>query len=230
MNKIFLIEDDQAIISAIRLGLAKWKYESQAVTDWEQVLLQFETYQPDLVIMDITLPVFDGFYWTTKIREASTVPIIFLSAADLDPNAIRAIAVGADDYVTKPFSINVLISKIQAVLRRVQPDLKNLDLLKFDDYQLNILTNEVYFKQQVVKLTPNEALILKLLILNIGKLVSKTQIIQSLWQGGSFIDEGILNVNLSRLRKKIKPLRLDQRIVTERKRGYRLLEKDEENN
>lgn len=227
MQKVFIVEDDQAIIRALQIGLKKWNYQTQIVTDWQQVAAEILSTQPDLVIMDITLPMYDGFFWTGKLRESSQVPVIFLSAAELDPNAVRALAMGADDYLTKPFSINVLVSKIQAIFRRMKINQNDINDLMFEDYRLNILTNNLKIGQKQVKLTPTEGVILKLLFLNAGQVVSKKTIMNELWQGGSFIDEGALNVNLSRLRKKLAVVDLENRLVTERKQGYRLVEKDE---
>ncbi|WP_281164499.1 response regulator [Liquorilactobacillus sicerae] len=119
----------------------KWNYQVATVDNWEIVVKEITAQQPDLVTMDITLPLYDGFYWTAKLREFSQVPLIFLSAAEMDPNAIRAIALGADDYLTKPFSVNVLLSKIQAVLRRTQLNSVATSNLQFENCQLNLLTN-----------------------------------------------------------------------------------------
>lgn len=228
MKKIFLVEDDQALIQGLIKGLNKWNYQVITVDNWKIVAQEIIDQRPDLVIMDITLPLYDGFYWTAKLRELSQVPLIFLSAADMDPNAIRAIALGADDYLTKPFSVNVLLSKIQAVLRRTQLNPVAANNLQFENYQLNLLTNILATSKVQIKLTPTEGVILKLLFLNHGKIVTKAQIMNELWQGGAFVDENVLNVNLSRLRKKLMPTNnLQQRIITERKRGYRLIEKNE---
>ena len=177
--------------------------------------------KPQIVLMDITLPTFDGFYWTQKIREVSDVSIIFISAAQMDPNAIRAIAIGADDYLVKPFTSNVLIAKIQAVLRRTQQNLTQV--LTFEDYQLSILKNELRYHDQTVKLTPTKGVILRLLFINANQTVTKQQFLEALWQGGAFIDENTLKVNISRLREKLAVVNLRQQLITERKRGYRLV-------
>lgn len=227
MQKIFIVEDDQAIIRALQVGLKKWNYQTQTVTDWGNITTEILTAQPDLVIMDITLPMFDGFYWTGKLRESSQLPVIFLSAAELDPNAVRALALGADDYIVKPFSVNVLVSKIQAIFRRMKLNQTEINELSFENYHLNILTNSLTIGSEYVKLTPTEGVILKLLFLNAGKLVGKKQLMNELWQGGSFVDEGVLNVNISRLRKKLSSLKLAEQLITERKKGYRLVEKDD---
>lgn len=222
MTTVLLIEDDPAIIQATTIALHKWNYKVATISDWCNLINDLQRINPQLVLMDITLPTFDGFYWTQQIREVSNVPIIFISAAPMDPNAVRAIAIGADDYLVKPFTSNVLIAKIQAVLRR-----NNITQeLTFENYRLSILKNELVYQQQVVKLTPTEGVILRLLFINANQTVTKEQFLQALWQGGAFVDENILKVNISRLRNKLSKVNLSQQLITERKRGYRLISHD----
>ncbi|WP_413627893.1 response regulator transcription factor [Fructilactobacillus vespulae] len=227
MSRVFLVEDDPTINQSVQEALQKWRYEVVNVKDWNQVAQEVITENTDIVLMDITLPVFDGFYWTTEIRKQSQVPIIFISAADMNTNAVRAIASGADDYVTKPFSLDVLISKIQAILRRVNQSDQGTDIsLPFEAGELNTLTNELSNQNESIKLTPTEGYLLKLLILNVDQIVTKQKLMRILWQGGSFIDEDVLNTNMSRLRNKMARVGWADRIVTVRKQGYRLVEKD----
>lgn len=221
LTKILLIEDNSDILQAMQERLTKWQYQSFTIENWQQVTQSVVQIEPDLIVMDITLPVFDGFYWTKQIRSFSEVPILFVSAAQMDPNAVRAIASGADDYLVKPFSLDVFISKIQAILRRTQREIK--EELLFQNYHLNILTNEVSYQQQSVKLTPTEGLILKLFFLQPDQTLSKEDLRQKIWQSGKFLDDAILNVNMSRLRNKITPLHLQEHLITERGRGYRLV-------
>ncbi len=135
LTKILLIEDNSDILQAMQERLTKWQYQSFTIENWQQVTQSVVQIEPDLIVMDITLPVFDGFYWTKQIRSFSEVPILFVSAAQMDPNAVRAIASGADDYLVKPFSLDVFISKIQAILRRTQREIK--EELLFQNYHLN---------------------------------------------------------------------------------------------
>ncbi|GAF40401.1 response regulator protein GraR [Agrilactobacillus composti DSM 18527 = JCM 14202] len=223
MQRVFIVEDDQTIVQAMQTALAKWQFQTQTVQDWQQVATEISAYDPDLVVMDITLPTFDGFYWTGKIRETSQVPIMFVSAGEMDPNAVRAIATGADDYIVKPFALSVFVSKIQAILRRSQRSAATLETLNFEDYSLNILNNELTHGIASVKLSPTEGTILKLFFLNPDQTLSKKQLVQKIWQGGLFIDEGVLSVNISRLREKLAKVDLRARLVTERGRGYRLV-------
>lgn len=222
VTKILVIEDNRLLLEEMHTAFQKWNYQMERIQHWDQVDDEVRRQQPDLVIMDITLPSYDGFYWTQKIREFSDVPLIFVSAAEMDPNAVRAIASGADDYIVKPFASEVLISKIQALLRRTQPQLATQ--LRFENYQLNVLTNVVEQGDQQVKLTPTEGLILKVFFMHPQQIITKEQLLQQIWQSGEFLDAAVLNVNMSRLRSKVATVgTLKEQLVTVRKRGYQLI-------
>lgn len=222
VTKILVIEDNRLLLEEMQTAFQKWNYQMRRIQHWDQVDDEVRRQQPDLVIMDITLPSYDGFYWTQKIREFSNVPLIFVSAAEMDPNAVRAIASGADDYIVKPFASEVLISKIQALLRRTQPQLTTQ--LRFENYQLNVLTNVVTQGVHQVKLTPTEGLILKVFFMHPQQIITKKQLLQQIWQSGEFLDVAVLNVNMSRLRSKVATVgTLKEQLVTVRKRGYQLV-------
>lgn len=222
VTKILVIEDNRLLLEEMQTAFQKWNYQMERIQHWDQVDDEVRRQQPDLVIMDITLPSYDGFYWTQKIREFSNVPLIFVSAAEMDPNAVRAIASGADDYIVKPFASEVLISKIQALLRRTQPQLTTQ--LRFENYQLNVLTNVVMQGAHQVKLTPTEGLILKVFFMHPQQIITKKQLLQQIWQSGEFLDAAVLNVNMSRLRSKVATVgTLKEQLVTVRKRGYQLV-------
>lgn len=222
VTKILVIEDNRLLLEEMQTAFQKWNYQMGRIQHWDQVDDEVRRQQPDLVIMDITLPSYDGFYWTQKIREFSDVPLIFVSAAEMDPNAVRAIASGADDYIVKPFASEVLISKIQALLRRTQPQLTTQ--LRFENYQLNVLTNVVTQGAHQVKLTPTEGLILKVFFMHPQQIITKEQLLQQIWQSGEFLDAAVLNVNMSRLRSKVATVgTLKEQLVTVRKRGYQLV-------
>lgn len=222
VTKILVIEDNRLLLEEMQTAFQKWNYQMERIQHWDQVDDEVRRQQPDLVIMDITLPSYDGFYWTQKIREFSDVPLIFVSAAEMDPNAVRAIASGADDYIVKPFASEVLISKIQALLRRTQPQLATQ--LRFENYQLNVLTNVVTQGAHQVKLTPTEGLILKVFFMHPQQIITKEQLLQQIWQSGEFLDAAVLNVNMSRLRSKVATVgTLKEQLVTVRKRGYQLV-------
>ncbi len=221
METIMLVEDDQQIIANVSQTLQKWQYEPVVVKDWTKVAEEVTENQPDLVLCDITLPTFDGFYWIQEVRKKSPVPIIVISAADIDANVMHAVSAGADDYIMKPFSGAVLLAKIQALLRRNKP--QRSQPLALAGASFNSLTNELAKGGGVVQLTPTEGAMLQILLLQRGQVVSKREILELLWQGGKYLNENTLNVNVSRLRGKLHQLGLDQYLVTERGLGYRLL-------
>lgn len=223
MIKIMIVEDDKDLLLALSRGLSKWQYDIIQVQDWQHVAQECWQATPALILMDINLPTYDGFYWTECIRTKSKVPIIFISASAMDPNLVIAIKTGADDYIVKPFSMNVLLAKMQALLRRTVDYSTIPQGIQFGDYQLNAMTNILGNASQQVKLTATESMILKLLIINMPQTVSKQQLLELIWQNGAFIDQNILMVNMSRLRDKLAQLGLRENIITERGKGYRLV-------
>lgn len=223
MIKIMIVEDDKDLLLALSRGLSKWQYDIIQVQDWQHVAQECWQATPALILMDINLPTYDGFYWTECIRTKSKVPIIFISASAMDPNLVIAIKTGADDYIVKPFSMNVLLAKMQALLRRTVDYSTIPQGIQFGDYQLNAMTNILGNASQQVKLTATESMILKLLIINMPQTVSKQQLLELIWQNGAFIDQNILMVNISRLRDKLAQLGLRENIITERGKGYRLV-------
>ena len=223
MQKVYIIEDDEGITQQMRQALEKWHFAVSSVADFEAIDTEVKQCQPNIIVMDITLPYFDGFFWTQKIRTFSQVPIIFVSAASLDPNAIRAIAIGADDYLTKPFSTAVFISKIQAILRRIGQYDDFTDTITCGNYSLSIVTNILQTPTNFIKLTATEIIILRLLMLNPNQTISKEKIIKRIWQNGDFTDENILNVNISRLRDKLTQVGLKNRLTTEYGKGYKFI-------
>ena len=222
MERIMLVEDDRQIIANISQTLRKWQYEPVVVKDWNRVAEEALASQPDLVLCDITLPTFDGFYWIQEVRKKSAVPIIVISAADIDANVMHAVSAGADDYIMKPFSGAVLLAKIQAILRRNKPQVGRQ--LAFAGASFNSLTNELAKDGQAVQLTPTEGAMLQILLRQKGQAVSKREILELLWQGGKYLNENTLNVNVSRLRGKLHQLDLDKQLLTERGVGYRIVD------
>lgn len=223
MSKIFIVEDNPTIVKTVTAELTKWKYTVFTVNDWDHVDQEIAQQRPDLILFDITLPTFDGFYWINAVRKVSQAPIIVISAADIDNNIMHAIASGADDYIMKPFSTAVLLAKIQALLRRNQPATVN-EQLSWDDNQLNTLTNELTTAAGAVQLTPTEGAMLGILINHINNTVSKGTILEMLWQGGKFLNDNTLSVNVSRLRSKLAAVNLKEDLRTERGVGYRLVD------
>lgn len=218
MTKIFIIEDDQFILKKIIQALHKWNYETQTVNNWQNIQKEVINSQSDLITMDISLPTFDGYYWTEKIRQISNSPIIFLTAQSINDEGVRALNSGANDFIEKPFAMDYLIAKIQLLLKETT---KNSSvILTVNEFQLNSLTNNLKFKNSTVRLTPTETVILKILFNNTHKIVSKKEFIRSLWENEQFVNENILEVNISRLRHKLSLLNNQKHIVTVRGKGY----------
>ena len=222
MAKIFIVEDNPTIIKTVTTELNKWKYTTITVHDWDNVDTEIAQASPDIILFDITLPTFDGFYWINAVRKVCQSPIIVISAADIDSNIMHAIAAGADDYIMKPFSTAVLLAKIQALLRRNQQAPSNEKMI-WDNNQLNQLTNELTTPAGIVQLTPTEEAMLAILINHLNHTVAKEQLLEWLWQGGKFLNENTLNVNISRLRSKLAIVNLKDSLRTERGIGYRLV-------
>ena len=219
---IFIIEDDQSLSNEIKLALSKWGYSVGQVNDFENITNEVLDSNPKLILMDINLPSYDGFYWCSQIRNFMKVPIIFISSRDNDMDIIMSINMGGDDYITKPFSPQVLVAKIQAILRRTYSynnDLKS-DVIKFKDITLNIVEGKLYFKGEDIDLTKNELKIMNILMSNQEKIVSREEIIEELWDTDEFISENTLTVNVNRLRKKLNSIGLEDVIETKKGQGY----------
>ncbi|MFJ5770909.1 response regulator transcription factor [Psychrobacillus sp. NPDC093180] len=221
MYKIMIVEDEEKIRSIVMDTLEKWQYEVVVITKFDQVLLAFEKEQPHLVLLDINLPVFDGYYWCQQIRSISKVPIIFLSSRNQNMDIIMAINMGGDDFVQKPFDLSVLAAKVNALLRRNYDYQDESDLQLFHRGLVLYLNNStVQYKAQTEQLTRNELVILQLLMRQIGKIVSRDELMQTLWNDEQFIDDNTLTVNVNRLRRKIAAIGLDDFIVTRKGMGY----------
>lgn len=226
MAKIFIVEDNPDIIHSTAQELNKWQHNVITVKDWQNVANEILATNPDLVLFDITLPTFDGFYWIQEVRKHSQVPIIVISAAEIDTNVMHAVAAGADDYIMKPFAMTVLLAKIQALLRR-NKQTADAEEIMWDHNSFNPLTNILTNENGTAQLTPTEGSMLQVLLSHRNKTVSKEQLLQWLWQGGKYLNENTLNVNISRLRTKLSTIGLRQCIHTERGLGYRLVENNE---
>lgn len=225
--KLLLIEDDKTLFHEIRERLTSWSYEVYGIDDFSKVMEEFTAVKPDLVIIDIQLPKFDGFHWCRLIRTHSNVPIVFLSSRDHPTDMVMSMQLGADDFIQKPFHFDVLIAKIQAILRRVynysaeQTELKTWCGAKID-FEKNLVTNDI----GSIELTKNEIFILKLLIEKKNKIVSREALINSLWNDKRFVSDNTLTVNVNRLRKRLDELHLGHFIETKVAQGYIAIEED----
>ncbi|MBM7312347.1 response regulator transcription factor [Streptococcus suis] len=223
MQKILLIEDDKTISQLVAKNLINWGYQVQEVKDFQMVLEQMEEFQPHLILLDIGLPFFNGYYWCQEIRKTSRVPIMFLSSHDQPMDIVMAINMGADDYVTKPFEMTVLLAKIQGLLRRTYDFVGEQSLLWFEEASLDLKTMQVSFGQVVEELTRNEFQILRVLFEHGKEVVSREELMRELWNSDIFVDDNTLSVNIARLRKKLAELGLPDVIATKKGVGYGLV-------
>lgn len=220
MHRILIVEDDPIICSSIIQHLSNWGCEAKGIDDFQNVLSEFVKYDPQLVLMDISLPFFNGYHWCTQIRSVSKVPIIFISSASDNMNIVMAMNMGGDDFIAKPFDLNVLTAKVQAMLRRTYDFGGAVNLLEHKEAILNTSDASLTVHGKRIELTKNEFRILVSLIENKGKVVSRETLMTKLWETDSFIDENTLTVNITRLRKKLDECGLKDFITTKKGFGY----------
>ena len=220
MYRILIVEDDPVISAAIEELAKAWELDARRVQNFRAVLTDFAEYDPHLVLLDISLPFFNGYYWCGEIRKASKVPIIFISSASDNMNIVMAINMGADDFIAKPFDRNVLMAKIQALLRRTYDFAPSVPVLEHRGALLNTGNNTLTCGSGTVELTKNEYRILLTLMENKGKVVSREKLMERLWETDSFVDENTLTVNVGRLRKKLDAAGLTDFITTKFGVGY----------
>lgn len=220
MYRIFIVEDDMTIANALSLHLSRWNYDVVCAEDFKNIVESFAAFDPQLVLLDIMLPFFNGFHWCQEIRKISRVPIIFLSSASDNMNIVMAMNMGGDEFIEKPFDLNVVTAKIQAVLRRAYSLQGSGNILEHQGLILNLNDASVMYREQKLTLTRNEFRILQILLESSGKIVSRDTIITGLWESDEFIDDNTLTVNISRLRKKLEDLGLGDCIKTKKGIGY----------
>lgn len=222
MYKIFMVEDDEIIARSIREHLQAWNYDVCCVEDFSNVVAEFVRFDPQLVLMDITLPFFNGYHWCSEIRKISKVPVIFLSSAADNMNIVMAVNMGADDFIPKPFDLEVLTVKIQAMLRRSYDFAGTGSMLEHKGAILNLNETTLTYQEQKIELTKNEFRILEILMENKEKVVSRETLMTKIWESDNYVDENTLSVNVNRLRKKLEALGLEEFILTKKGIGYRL--------
>lgn len=220
MYKILIVEDDSTIASILKNHLCKWGYEAENISDFNNVMDEFIKYDPQLVVLDITLPFYNGFHWCMEIRKISKVPIIFASSASDNMNLIMAINMGADDFIAKPFDLNVVVAKIQALVRRAYSFQGQVNILECNGAVLNLGDITLTYKNDKLELSKNEFKILQVLLENKSKAVSRDEIMKQLWESESFIDDNTLTVNVTRLRKRLEDIGLKEFIKTKKGIGY----------
>ena len=220
MYRIFIVEDDLTIARTLADHLEKWDYEAKYGADFKNIIKEFIEFDPQLVILDIMLPLFNGFYWCQEIRKISRVPVIFLSSANDNMNIVMAMNMGGDEFIEKPFDLDVVTAKVQAVLRRAYSFQGAVEVVECKGMVLKLDAAAVNFKGTEKELTKNEFRILKLLMEKAGQIVSRDEIIERLWESDEFIDDNTLTVNVSRLRRKLYSIGITDVIKTKKGIGY----------
>lgn len=220
MYRILLVEDDMGIASGIKTQAGMWDLEVTIVKDFRNVMAEFSTLSPHMVLLDISLPFYNGFHWCTEIRKVSKVPIIFISSASDNMNIVMAMTMGADDFIAKPFDGNVLMAKVQALLRRTYDFAESNPIIEHRGALLNTGDNTLTYREERIPLSKNEYRILFCLMESKGKVISRELLMEKLWDTDQFVDENTLTVNINRLRKKLEAAGLNNFITTKFGVGY----------
>ncbi len=223
MNKLYrilIVEDDLVIGKSIANYLNKWNYQAKCITDFRNVMDEFLALDPQLVLLDISLPFFNGYHWCNEIRKISKIPIIFISSASDNMNIVMAMDIGGDDFIVKPFDLSVLVAKINALIRRTYSFQGQVNILERNGVVLNLNDVCIIYKDEKLELTKNDFKILQVLMENPGKVVSRSEIMTRLWDSDSFIDDNTLTVNVTRLRKKLEEIGIYDFIITKKGLGY----------
>jgi Response regulators consisting of a CheY-like receiver domain and a winged-helix DNA-binding domain len=220
MYKILIVEDDRTISELVKKHLLSWGYDAECVYDFKAVMLTFIKYNPQLVLMDISLPFYNGYHWCGEIRKISVVPVVFISSLSDNMNIVMAMNMGGDDFITKPFSFDVLTAKINAVLRRTYDFSAQTNFIEHRGAILNTDSAELIYNGEKLELSKNEYRILFLLMSGKGSVISRDEIMMKLWETDNFIDENTLSVNINRLRKKLTEVGLCDFIKTKKGMGY----------
>lgn len=220
MYKILLVEDDCALSDILKKNIISWNYDVYCVQNFQNIIEEFEKFQPHLVLLDIILPFYNGYHWCTELRKISNVPIIFLSSASDNMNIVMAMQMGGDDFIAKPVDTTVLIAKIQAILRRTYDMNDTAFTLEHRGVVLNLNNNTIAYSGESIELTKNEFRILQTLMEHRGKIVSRDTLMVKLWQEDCYVEENTLTVNVTRLRKKLAEIGLTEFIKTKVGSGY----------
>lgn len=220
LHKILIVEDDKIISKSIGNHLKKWDYIVESIDDFKNIMEVFFEFDPHLVLLDISLPFYNGYHWCSEIRRISKVPIIFISSTSENMNIIMAMDMGADDFIVKPFDLSVLVAKINALIRRTYSFGGQIEIVEHRGVILNLENTCILFQDKEIELTKNEFKIIKILMEHRDKVVSRNQLMTGLWESESFIDDNTLTVNIGRLRKKLEEIGIRDFIKTKKGLGY----------
>ncbi len=222
MFRILIVEDDNIISGKIKKHLEKWGYQVESVTDFANVLQHFNRFEPQLVLLDIGLPFYNGYYWCGEIRKLSEVPILFISSASDNMNIVMAVNMGGDDFIVKPFDLEILAVKVQAILRRTYSFQNQASVLEYKNVILNLGDMALLYEGRKLELTKNEFRIMQILFESSGNVVTRESIMKRLWDNECFVDDNTLTVNMNRLRKRLEETGLKEFILTKKGVGYQL--------
>lgn len=220
MTKIMIIEDDITIREELKIFLNRYGYEISAPNEFQNIIDLIKEEAPNLILLDINLPIFDGYYICREIRKFSDVPIIIVTSRDSDVDELMSMNLGADDFVTKPYNTQILLARIESILKRAYKSSVVQDVLEYKDMKLNLSNGTVIYDSKTIEITKNELKILSYLIKNKGKIVSRENLMNYLWDCEMFIDDNTLSVNVTRIRKKLEEIGLKNVIETRRGLGY----------
>ena len=219
MSKIMIIEDTETIREELKTFLVRHGYKAEAPADFENISEEALKAEPDLILLDINLPVTDGYYICREIRKKSDVPIIVVTSRDNEMDELMSMNLGADDFITKPFNTQILLARMESILRRVQGS-ANRDTMAYHDLKLHLSNGSVTYKGETAELTKNELKILSCLIKNKGRIVPRDELMDFMWNSDIFVDDNNLSVNVTRLRKKLEGMGMNENIETRRGLGY----------
>ena len=222
MHRIFIVEDDAAIAAALQKHLTTWGFDVRCAEDFRNVLAECTAFDPQLVLLDITLPFYNGYHWCQELRRVSNVPVVFISSASDNMNIVMAMNMGGDDFIAKPFDLNVLTAKLQAILRRCYDFSVQSPALTYGGVTLDPSEASLSYGGVTLELSRNDYRILLTLMERAGQVVSREKLMERLWETDSFVDENTLTVNIGRLRKKLESIGLSGFIVTRKGMGYAL--------
>lgn len=220
MKKILIIEDDEVIREELQNFLRKYGYEVNAPVEFNNIIQYVEKENASLILLDINLPEFDGYYICREIRKTSDVPIIIVTSRDSEVDELISMNLGADDFVTKPYNTEILLARITNILKRTYGNLKTNNILNYKDFNLNLSNATLLYKDKSLELTKNEVKILSYLINNRGNIVKRDSLMEYLWKSDYFVDDSTLTVNINRLRKKLQEIGIENPIETRRGLGY----------
>lgn len=220
MSKIFIVEDEKTIRDELSIFLYRYGYQIEAPDNFENVIENIKESKADLILLDINLPIFDGYYICREVRKFSEIPIIVVTSRDSDIDELMSMNLGADDFVTKPYNTQILLARIESILKRVNRNSTQVDILEYKDMKVNLSNGTISYNDKTIEITKNELKILSYLIKNKGKIVSRENLMNYLWDCEMFIDDNTLSVNVTRIRKKLDEIGIKNVIETRRGLGY----------